>query len=66
MSATRRQAEPAFRPDEFLETLLRIRRDQPRRYEREVSPGQQRRIELYEEWKAGAASEGAAGKAEAA
>jgi hypothetical protein len=34
VSATKRQAGPAFRPDEFLETLLRIKRDQPRRYAR--------------------------------
>ena len=52
MREPRGQAEPEFRPDEFLETLLRIRRDQPRRYAREVSSGQQRRVELYEERKA--------------
>lgn len=66
MSATERQAEPAFRADEFLETLLRIKRDQPRRYAREVGAGQQRRVELYEERKARASSSGAAGKAKAA
>lgn len=47
MSATKRQADPAFRPDEFLETLLRIKRDQPRRYAREMSPGMQVRVERY-------------------
>lgn len=56
MSGPRRQAEPEFRPDEFCETLLRIKRDQPRRYAREVSAGQQRRVELYEEHKAQAAA----------
>ena len=66
MSATRRQAEPAFRPDEFLETLLRIKQDQPRRYARDVSAGQRRRVELYEERKAREAPSGAAGKAKAA
>jgi ABC-type multidrug transport system ATPase subunit len=55
VSAPKRQAEPEFRPDEYLETLLRIKRDQPRRYVREVSLGQQRRVELYEERKAQAA-----------
>lgn len=55
MSTPRRRAEPEFRPDEFLETLLRIKRDQPRRYAREVSPGLKRRVELYEERKVKAA-----------
>jgi ABC-type lipoprotein export system ATPase subunit len=55
VSAPQRQAESKFRPDEFLETLLRIKRDQPRRYVREVSAGQQRRVDLYEERKAQAA-----------
>lgn len=56
MSARQREAGPEFRPDEFLETLLRIKRDQPRRYAREVSAGQRRRVELYEERKAQAAA----------
>jgi hypothetical protein len=41
-------AAAEFRPNEFFETLLRIKRDQPRRYEREVSAGMQRRVESYE------------------
>lgn len=54
--ATRATAEPEFRRSEFYETLLRIRRDQPRRYAREVSAGMQRRVELYEERKERASS----------
>ncbi len=51
MSATRRQAEPEFRRNEFFETLIRVRDNQPRRYEHKVSPGNRRRVELYEEQK---------------
>ena len=39
---------PPFRRDEYLETLSRIKRDQPRRYAREVSAGQQVRVANYE------------------
>lgn len=52
MDAQHGQAEPEFRPDEYFEVLLRIRRDQPRRYAREVSAGVNRRLELYEQRKA--------------
>lgn len=55
-SPQRGQADPEFRPDEYMELLLRIRQDQPRRYVREVSAGQRRRVELYEERRAAAAS----------
>lgn len=48
------QAESEFRPDENFEVLLRIRRDQLRRYAREVSAGIQRRVQLYEERRAAA------------
>lgn len=44
-----------FTRNEFFETLLRIRRDEPRRFEREVSAGTRRRVELYEERKRQAA-----------
>ena len=37
----------AFKPDEWLETLLRIRETQPRRYAREVSAGLQVTVERY-------------------
>jgi hypothetical protein len=47
VSATKRQAEPEFRPNELYETLLRIKRDQPRRYSSNVSIGTQRRVEDY-------------------
>lgn len=43
---------PSFRSDEFLEVLSRIKRDQPRRYAREVSAGQQVRVTKYEELRA--------------
>ena len=33
--------------DEFLETLLRVRRDEPRRFEREVSAGMKKAVERY-------------------
>jgi hypothetical protein len=58
VSANQRQAEPEFPPNEFYETLLRIKRDQPRRYSSNVSAGTQRRVELYEERKAHAAAHG--------
>jgi hypothetical protein len=45
-------AREAIAPNEYFETLLRIRRDQPRRFEREVSAGTQRRVQLYQETKA--------------
>lgn len=45
------KAEP-FKPDEWLETLLRIRDDQPRRYAREVSAGLKVTVERYAERKA--------------
>jgi hypothetical protein len=66
LSTPRGQADPDFRPDEYLETLLRIRRDQPRRYAREVSAGQRRRVELYEERKMRAAAAAPARRAKAA
>jgi hypothetical protein len=56
VSATRRQAGPAFRPDEFLETFLRMRRGSSRSNAREVSIGQRRRVELYGERRAQAAA----------
>lgn len=46
--AARATAAPEFRPNEYFETLLRIWRDQPRRYKSEVSLGLQKRVELYE------------------
>lgn len=52
VSATKRQLEPAFRGrSEFFEVLLRIKRDQPRRYHINVSTGMQRRVEIYESLK---------------
>jgi hypothetical protein len=62
MSTPGRQSEPEFRPNEFFDTLLRIKRDQPRRYAREVSAGTRRRLELYEEEKARAHEHAQAGE----
>lgn len=39
---------PPFRRNEYLEILSRIKADQPRRYAREVSAGQQVRVANYE------------------
>ena len=39
--------EGAFTVNEWLETLLRIRNTQPRRYRREVSAGTRKQVELY-------------------
>jgi hypothetical protein len=41
-----------FKPDEWLETLLRVRETQPRRYAREVSAGLQVTVEKYAQRKA--------------
>ncbi len=49
-------AREGFERSEFFETLLRIQRDEPRRYEREVSAGTRRRVELYEDRKRQAAA----------
>jgi hypothetical protein len=51
VSATQQQAEPKFQRNEFYETLVRMKRDQPRRYRRNVSAGMQRCVEIYEERK---------------
>jgi hypothetical protein len=49
VSATQQKAEPRFQRNEFYETLLRMRRDQPRRYKHSISAGMQRCVEIYEE-----------------
>ncbi len=49
MSAIRKIAEPVFQRNEFYETLLRMKRDQPRRYRRNISAGTQRCVEIYEQ-----------------
>jgi hypothetical protein len=49
-----------FKTDEWLETLLRIRETQPRRYAREVSAGLKVTVERYAERKAQAARRKAA------
>lgn len=36
-----------FAVNEWLETLLRVRDSQPRRYKREVAPGLQVKVERY-------------------
>lgn len=41
-----------FRADERLETLMRVRAEQPRRYVRELSEGTRRQVEVYAERKA--------------
>jgi hypothetical protein len=41
-------AEPKFQRNEFYETLLRMKRDQPRRYDLNVSSGMQVCVQLYE------------------
>lgn len=51
VSATQQQAEPESRRNEFYETLLRIKRDQPRRYQLNVGAGTRRRVEIYAERK---------------
>jgi hypothetical protein len=38
----------SFMPNEFYETLIRIRNSQPRRYAREVSLGLKVTVERYE------------------
>lgn len=40
---------PAFARNEFFEVLGRIKRDEPERYEREVSPGLRAQVARYEE-----------------
>jgi hypothetical protein len=42
---------PDFKPNEFYEVLLRMRREQPRRYKSSISLGTQRCVEIYEELK---------------
>lgn len=56
--ATGATAATEFQRSEFYEILLRIKRDEPRRYAREVGAGQRRRVELYEERKASADERG--------
>jgi nitroimidazol reductase NimA-like FMN-containing flavoprotein (pyridoxamine 5'-phosphate oxidase superfamily) len=41
-----------FKVDEFLETLLRMKLDQPRRYARNISAGTKRRVDQYEQARA--------------
>lgn len=48
----KREVPEPFKPDEWLETLLRIRDTQPRRYAREVSAGLKVTVERYAERKA--------------
>jgi hypothetical protein len=54
--ATGTTAATEFQRSEFYEILLDIMRDEPRRYAKEVSAGQRRRVQLYEERKMLAAS----------
>jgi hypothetical protein len=42
----------SFTVNEWLETLIRVRDDEPERYVREVSPGLQVTVEKYAELKA--------------
>jgi ABC-type arginine transport system ATPase subunit len=50
--ATKQQLDSAFRGrSEFFEVLLRIKRDQPQRYQLNISAGTQRRVEIYESLK---------------
>jgi hypothetical protein len=37
-----------FKVDEFLETLLRMKLDQPRRYARNISQATRQRVDQYE------------------
>lgn len=55
-AAAARDQRPGFARNELFETLLRIRRDEPRRYAAEVGDGLRRRVELYELQKARARS----------
>lgn len=41
-------AAPEFRPNEWLEALIRCREGQPHRYAREVAEGTRARVEAYE------------------
>ena len=56
----KRETPGPFKPDEWLETLLRIRDTQPRRYAREVSAGLQVTVEQYAQRRAQAARRKAA------
>lgn len=48
-TAAQQQPEPEFRiPSELFEALIRLKHDQPRRYQSNVSVGMQRRVEIYE------------------
>lgn len=47
-----RKDPDTFVVNEWLEALLRCRDEQPRRYQREVSEGTRRQVELYAERKA--------------
>lgn len=47
----KREVLGQFKPDEWLETLLRVRDTQPRRYAREVSAGLKMTVERYAERK---------------
>lgn len=46
------EESPSFTRNEWLETLSRIKHDQPRRYAREVSAGTQVTVARYEEMRA--------------
>lgn len=43
----------SFMPNEFYETLIRVRDSQPRRYARQISPGLKVAVERYERRKQG-------------
>ncbi len=52
LSSNKPPSQPGFELNEFYETLLRMKRDQPRRYARSISAGTQRCVCLYAEQKA--------------
>lgn len=50
-SSNKPPSQRSFELNEFYETLLRIKRDQPRRYARNIGAGTQRCVCLYAEQK---------------
>jgi hypothetical protein len=46
------KAQSDWRPNEWYETLLRLKADQPRRYQCSISTGTQRCVDIYAEQKA--------------
>jgi hypothetical protein len=54
-NSSAQQSQPKFQRSEFYEALLRLRRDQPRRFKFSISLASQRSLAVYERQKALAA-----------